>query len=142
MSARLIDLLQEVWRKDTEAPEKIREIQERAPAMGADDRDLSNLLLAVRWFGKEKPRAWLELLPRTVHIHGKFYEFDADGNAVAVPFPEIIEVLKEGGYQGVMSLEWEGHAWMEDLDGFTAVKMQHDLCERLLARARASVSGG
>lgn len=122
MSADLIDLLLEVWHKETETQEKIAE-------------------LAVRWFGREKPRAWLELLPQTVHVHGKFYEFDADGNALGVPWPEIIEVLKEGGYQGVMSLEWEGHAWMDNLDGFTAVKMQHDLCERLLAGTPEMASG-
>jgi sugar phosphate isomerase/epimerase len=141
MAADLIDLLLEVWHKDTETPEKIAELSERARTLGADERDMSHLLLAVRWFGKEKPHAWLELLPQTVHIHGKFYEFDEAGNAVAVPYPEIIGVLKEGNYQGVMSLEWEGHAWMEDLDGFTVVKMQHDLCERLLAGTPVPASG-
>lgn len=32
-----------------------------------------------------------------------------------------------------MSLKWEGHIWMDDLDGFTAVKMQHNLCTRFIA---------
>jgi hypothetical protein len=37
-----------------------------------------------------------------------------------------------------MSLEWEGHIWEDEVDAFTVVKRQHDLCKRLLERARVA----
>jgi sugar phosphate isomerase/epimerase len=91
------------------------------------------MMMALALFGPGTPRSWLDMMPHIVHVHGKFYDFDEAGNSAAVPYPELIATLKEGGYEGYMSLEWEGHIWIDDLDGFTAVKMQHDLCERLIA---------
>lgn len=40
------------------------------------------------------PRGWLQITPHIVHIHGKFYEFDEEGNAAAVRYPELIGMLK------------------------------------------------
>ncbi|MBV9280169.1 MAG: hypothetical protein JOZ41_08830, partial [Chloroflexi bacterium] len=116
------------------------EFVERAKGLGASDTTISKLMVALALFGREDPRAWRELIPQTVHIHGKFYEHDEAGDEVAVPYPEIIEVLVEGGYKGVMSLEWEGHIWEDEVDAFTVVKRQHDLCKRLLA-ARTAAAG-
>jgi hypothetical protein len=47
-------------------------------------------------------------------------------------------VLVEGGYNGVISLEWEGHIWEDEVDSFTVVKRQHDLLTRLLQRTRVA----
>jgi sugar phosphate isomerase/epimerase len=132
--SEIVDLLSTVWNKDTDIGAKRAEFVEGAKAFGADETTISKLMVALGLFGRENPRAWLEIMPQVVHIHGKFYEHDEAGNAVAVPYPELIEILQEGGYQGIMSLEWEGHIWTEDLDSFTVVKRQHDLLQRLLAR--------
>jgi sugar phosphate isomerase/epimerase len=131
--AELTDVLLAIWRDDTDIAEKRPQFVREATSLGADAATISKMMVGLALFGKGTPRSWLEIMPHIVHIHGKFYEFDGAGNAVAVPYPELIAALKEGGYDGFMSLEWEGHIWMDDLDGFAAVKMQHDLCERLIA---------
>lgn len=140
VASEIVDLLPEVWQKDTDIGDKRAEFVERAKGLGADDATISKLMVALALFGRENPRAWLEIIPQTVHIHGKFYEHDETGNEPVVPYAEIIEVLVEGGYNGVMSLEWEGHIWEDEVDAFTVVKRQHDLCQRLLERARQTVA--
>jgi sugar phosphate isomerase/epimerase len=133
VTPELIDLLVRIWHDDTDISEKRPTFVQGAIAMGADPATISKMMVGLALFGRGTPRSWLDMMPHIVHIHGKFYEFDEAGNAAAVPYPELIATLKEAGYQGYMSLEWEGHIWMDTLDGFTAVKMQHDLCERLMA---------
>jgi hypothetical protein len=133
VSSALTDLLLNIWRDNTDIAEKRPQFIQGATALGADAATISKMMVGLALFGKETPRGWLAIMPHVIHIHGKFYEFDGAGNAAAVPYPELVAMLKEAGYQGYMSLEWEGHIWMDDLDGFTAVKMQHDLCERLMA---------
>jgi sugar phosphate isomerase/epimerase len=135
VAPEIVDLLPEVWQKDTDIGSKLAEFVERAKGLGGSDTTISKLTIALRLFGRENPRAWLEIVPQTVHIHGKFYEHDEAGNEPVVPYAEIIEVLVEGGYNGFMSLEWEGHIWEDEVDAFTIVKRQHDLCQRLLQRA-------
>lgn len=133
VAPELVDLLVTIWHDDTDISEKRPNFVQGASALGADSATISKMMIGLALFGRGTPRSWLDMMPHIVHIHGKFYEFDEVGNAAAVPYPELIATLKEAGYQGYMSLEWEGHIWMDDLDGFTAVKKQHDLCERLMA---------
>jgi sugar phosphate isomerase/epimerase len=137
----IVDLLPEVWQKGTDIGDKVAEFTERAKSLGASDTVISKLTIALRLFGQEKPRAWLEIIPQTVHVHGKFYEHDEAGNEPVVPYAELIDVLVEGGFSGVMSLEWEGHIWEDEVDAFTVVKRQHDLCQRLLAAATTATAG-
>jgi sugar phosphate isomerase/epimerase len=84
-------------------------------------------------FGREWPDKWRDLMPYVVHVHAKFYEVDSAGNAVAVPYPELLALVKDAGYTGFLSLEWGGQIWAErSFNSFSAVKAQHDLCHRLL----------
>ena len=42
------------------------------------------------------------------------------------------KMLKEGGYQGTISAEWEGQAFTEEPIGFQQVEAWHAMCARLL----------
>ena len=77
-------------------------------------------------------RSWLEIMPQIIHVHGKFYGFDAEGNEASIDYPALLKVLVEGGYQGYLSSEYEGHMYSE-ASAFEAVSKHHALCRRVLA---------
>jgi sugar phosphate isomerase/epimerase len=97
---------------------------------------LNQVRVAFSMFARNDPRRWAEILPRAVHVHAKFYELEADGSDASVPHHELFDVLRESGYDGFVSSEWEAHAWadLEDADGFEMVRRHQELYRTLLAR--------
>jgi hypothetical protein len=73
-------------------------------------------------------------MPQVIHIHGKFYGFDANGSESCIPYEDLLPVFVEAGFSGFMSSEWEGHMYSLD-DGFDMVAQHHALCRRILAQA-------
>ena len=47
-------------------------------------------------------------LPHAVHVHAKLYDLDAQGADTKQDWPAIAAVLREGGYRGFLSIEYEG----------------------------------
>ena len=86
------------------------------------------------------PRRWAELMPSVVHVHGKFYWIDDDGNEPSIDHETIMNVLVEAGYEGYISSEWEGHAYTDAASGYDLCRAQHDLCRRLLLDAARATS--
>ncbi|MCQ2557971.1 MAG: sugar phosphate isomerase/epimerase [Oscillospiraceae bacterium] len=72
-----------------------------------DDATRSFLAMArrVEYFD---PKILLEHMPYIVHCHGKFYEMDENNEETTLDYPGILSALKEGGYQGYISAEYEG----------------------------------
>ena len=70
--------------------------------------------------------------PQVVHIHGKFFDFDESGDEVSIDHARTLKVFVEGGYNGFMSSEYEGHHWT-DSDGFEKLRLHHALVRKLLA---------
>ena len=83
-------------------------------------------------FGHLPADAWRaglnRLAPFTIHIHAPSREFDAQGNETTIPYPSCIAMLKRVGYQGFISIEYEGTG--DPLDGIIATRT---LIERCLA---------
>ena len=75
-------------------------------------------------------------MPQCVHIHGKFYEFDASGNEACIPFDKLLPVFRDNGFNGYMSSEWEGHMYSDE-DAFPVLQKHHALCKRILANGNA-----
>jgi sugar phosphate isomerase/epimerase len=48
------------------------------------------------------------LAPYAIHAHAKSYDFDSDGEETTIPYAHRIETLKAAGYDGVISIEYEG----------------------------------
>ena len=96
--------------------------------------DLAQHLLinAVGLFGHQKPEDWKQFMPWVVHVHGKFYDIDADGNEPSVPHGTILRDLLEGGYDRYISTEWEGWHWNKKDDPFGMVARQQALSRRTL----------
>jgi hypothetical protein len=96
--------------------------------------DLAEHLLinAIGLFGHQNPEDWKAFLPWVVHVHGKFYDIDADGNEPSIPHEVVLRDLVEGGYDRYISTEWEGWHWNKKDDPFDMVAKQHSLSERVL----------
>lgn len=125
-----IDLIKEIWRAGTPTPQKFAEVQARGSALGATPQQLGRLNMTLSMFCKQPPEQWAEVMPRVVHIHGKFYGFDETGEEPSVDYAALMRVFRDGGYTGFMSSEWEGHAYTDEFSGFEMVKQHQTLCRK------------
>ena len=57
---------------------------------------------SMRWKGLEA------IKNRMVHIHAKSYKYDENGLEVTLDFPKACKILKEVGFDGEWSIEFEG----------------------------------
>lgn len=130
----LIALALEVWHGAGDAQTRMGQYKERARAAGANEIHLNELSLIFPMFGHEDPRGWLELMPAVVHIHGKFFGFDAAGNEEAIDYAALLPLFRDNGYKGYMSSEWEGHMY-SDADAFEMIERHQAMCRRILAAA-------
>jgi sugar phosphate isomerase/epimerase len=130
----LIQLAMEVWHGAGDAQTRMGQYKERARAAGANEIHLNELSLIFPMFGHEDPRGWLELMPAVVHIHGKFFGFDAAGREEAIDYATLLPLFRDSGYEGYMSSEWEGHMY-SDADAFEMIERHQAMCRRILAAA-------
>jgi len=132
MSPELTSLAIEVWNSDTTMPEKFGRFAAEAPAHGATAADMGKLQMLLTMHGRQDPRRWSEIMDRVVHVHGKFYGIDAEGDEPSIDNAAILDVLVEAGYTGYISSEWEGHAYTDAVSGWDMVVGQHKLFRKLL----------
>lgn len=132
-SEDLIARALEIWhRADMEPFEKVAIFPGVARKTGATETQAHLVSMIFGLFSSQPPRNWLDIMPQVVHVHGKFFDFDADGDEVAVDYAALLPVFVEGGFDGYMSSEWEGHMW-SSASAFDKVAMHHALCRRILA---------
>ncbi len=121
------------------------ELRDRLEQLGVSGDHVTLAMKGMGLFGREDPSAWAEIGRYIVHVHGKFFEVDENGDEPAVPYPELIRVLVDVGYDGFISSEWEGWHWISGRDGFAVLEQHHALLRRLIAaetaRARAQAAG-
>jgi sugar phosphate isomerase/epimerase len=141
MSEELIALVSEVWHSDSTVPEKFARFSQEASELGASPGDMGKLNMVLTMHGTMDPRGWGELMPQVVHVHGKFYGIDENGDEPSIDHAAIMGVLVGAGYTGYISSEWEGHAYTDKVSGWDMCRGQHDLCRRLLLEAAARRSG-
>lgn len=133
VSEPLIDLALRYWRSDEgEGEDRMMAFNKEALARGEEERLVVELFPIFGLFSRQDPTLWAEIIPRVVHIHGKFFDFDEDGTEVSIDMERTLPVFVEGGFQGFMSSEYEGHHW-DDADGFEKLRRHHALARRILA---------
>jgi hypothetical protein len=137
VSDELIEVALAIWREESGTPpEKIQKLM-ATPVARATERSLaSGVAVIYNILNYQDPKAWLQIMPQCVHIHGKFYEFDASGNEACIPFDKLLPVFRDNGFNGYMSSEWEGHMYSDE-DAFPVLQKHHALCKRILANGNA-----
>jgi sugar phosphate isomerase/epimerase len=81
------------------------------------------------------PNSLLQHMPRIFHVHAKFYEMLENYTEYSIPYKEIIEVLKKGGFNGYLSSEYEGNRHIQDVyevDSAEQVRRQQEMFKKEL----------
>lgn len=133
LSESLIEIARENWHSGKSTEEKFSTLREAAVKFNLDSAALGILNRSLTMFGNMPVDQLRDLLPYTRHIHGKFYHVNEGGLEPSIPYPQIMNVLKEANYHGTISAEWEGHAFTKEMIGLQEVQAWHSMCTRLLA---------
>lgn len=129
----LLEEVKEIWQSDKSVPERFAALAEANARLGIRPELIGSVTTVFTMNAHMPVESWVEVLPYTRHIHGKFYHVDAAGNEPSIPYPDIMALLKRVGYRGTISAEWEGHAFTEEPRGVQEVQAWHAMCSRLLA---------
>lgn len=105
----------------------VREMGGTGPALGMAE--------TLRHNAAYEPKRMLDHMHRIHHIHGKFYQMDADLVEPCIPYDKIVGVLKQGGYDGYICSEYEGNRWIEDayeVDSVEQVRRHQEMLKALI----------
>lgn len=135
-----IEALDRHWRTPGVPFKRYMDFAEEAKQLGEPELPVSQARLIFTMFGRENLEDWSELLPRTVHIHGKFYDIDEDGSSPSIDYEGLMRVFAQADKPLTMSTEWEGHAFLdvEEQDAFEIVGRHQAMCRKFLAKAEAA----
>lgn len=84
-------------------------------------------------FGTPDFEGLKRILPYSFHFHGKFYSFDEDGNDSCIPLETLLPLIRDSGYDGWITSEYEGHMDGTETDPAEMVGRQLALYRRILA---------
>nr|WP_314840892.1 TIM barrel protein [uncultured Microbacterium sp.] len=142
MPEEYFTVMDEIWHEPT--PMHVRN-QKFEDFLTSENFDFARLgpftRLAFNMHGLVPPEEWLDIMPQIFHVHAKFYDIGPDGEEPAMDIPRIVRQFVEGGYQGYLSSEWEGHAFSDlgESDPIDLVKKQHDLMRRAIEETAVAV---
>ncbi|HVB33460.1 MAG TPA: TIM barrel protein [Patescibacteria group bacterium] len=137
VNARVADRILALWRERPSAEKMASEVRK----MGGGDLEQLMATESRVYFGHSDPQSLNRIMPHIVHIHGKFFGIDQSGTESAVRFPEIVSVLKNGGYAGSISCEYEGHHWTGERDVLEQIRaLQALIVRECKASAQAPAS--
>lgn len=78
------------------------------------------------------PEEIIPLLPYVKCIHAKFNKMDDEFNELTIPYPEVLKILVDHGWEGYLLSEYEGEK--KDVPGFVSqeLRKQHVMMKRIL----------
>ena len=81
---------------------------------------------------RSQPEEIIPLLPYVKCIHAKFNKMDNDFHELTIPYPEILKILMDYGWEGYLLSEYEGDK--KDVPGFVSqeLRKQHVMMKRIL----------
>jgi sugar phosphate isomerase/epimerase len=128
----MVESWEDAWRPGGDPFTARNALIARLETMGTDGSHATLVGKGFGLFGRQAPADWAEIAEYIVHVHGKFFEIEENGDEPAVPYPELIQVLVDIGYDGFISSEWEGWHWIEGRSGFEVIEQHHALLHRLI----------
>lgn len=75
-----------------------------------------------------------ELMDCVFYMHGKFYYINEDLEEIAIPYKEILTMVKESGYEGYIACEYEGHHFDTQISAVDQLDRYVAMCDRLLGK--------
>ena len=101
--------------------------------MGANQHDMGWLWRVSRFVLYTNPQALKKHKNNILHIHAKFYDMLPDDKDDCLDYAGVIPVLKEIGYEGYLSSEYEGNRTIEDaveVNSVEQVQRQHRMFQK------------
>lgn len=135
MDEKHFPVMDEIWREPTPMYVRNQKFEDYLSGEGVDFLRFGPFTrLAFNMHGLVPPEEWLDIMPQMFHVHAKFYDINEAGDEPAMDIPRIVRQFVEGGYQGYLSSEWEGHAFSDlgESDPIDLVKKQHALMRRAI----------
>lgn len=117
-----------------EAHIPFEEMVAKANALGVNTVEMS----VVQSFARNvftEPEELRSIAPYIFHCHGKFYDMDDNCRETSIDYENPIKVLKDIGYDGYISSEFEGQRLYgidEVCDEFEQVRRHHVMLRRLI----------
>lgn len=75
-----------------------------------------------------------EVLKYSKYIHGKFFFIDNQGVESAIPYDEILEIIRDLGFNGYICTEFEGNTFDERLDEEEQIRRHIHMQKRILGQ--------
>ena len=72
-----------------------------------------------------------EMLPKAFGLSAKSYEFDDNGDETILDYYKLLSIVKKGGYQGFIGVEYEGET-LSEKDGIIATKKLLEKAAKML----------
>jgi len=117
-----------------EAKADLKKVREEIAKMGAIAEDF-------KWLGQvgrilhTDPQVLKKHKGHIFHVHAKFYDMLPDFTDENLDYEAVVPVLKEIGYDGWLSSEYEGNRTIDDafpVDSILQVTRQHEMFKRLI----------
>ncbi len=102
--------------------------------LGGNAEDIG-LARTVGHFVCADPKKLKDVIGAVRHIHGKFYEMTDEGREFSIPYNVIVPTLKEAGYGGYISSEYEGNRHLQDafpVDSVEQVRRHQRMLSQLI----------
>lgn len=135
LSSAGLELLARAWAGHGTPIERYNAFAKEARELGEAEFPINKAMMVFSMFGREKPEEWREVLPQIRHIHGKFYDIDADLTSPSIDYRTLMKIFAEADRDITMSTEWEGHAFadLDEQDSFELVAKHHAMVAKILA---------
>lgn len=134
LSDKGIQALDAAWKTPGVPFQRYGMFAEQCKDLGEPELPVAQARLIFTMFGRENLEDWSELLPRTQHVHAKYYDIDPDGTSPSIDYEGLMRVLKSVDHPITMSSEWEGHAFLDlhEQDAFDIVASHQAMCRKFL----------
>jgi hypothetical protein len=114
------EALDVMWRAEGPPFQRLTAFLQAVQLDPGSDTLSQQLTTAFIRFGHGRLDEWTFALPWVRHAHAKFWDWDHPQTHVLAPHQQFVEMLAGYGYNGSISSEFGGIAWLdrEDVDVF------------------------
>ena len=75
-----------------------------------------------------------ELMDCVFYMHGKFYYINDNLEEIAIPYQEILTMVKDSGYEGYIACEYEGHHFDTQISAVDQLDRYVAMCDHILGK--------
>ncbi|MFV0556943.1 MAG: sugar phosphate isomerase/epimerase family protein [Lactovum sp.] len=130
-TAEIIHMIADNYENGVDPVETIEKVKQN-PAATDTDKSFAEFCRHAIY---TDPKILVENMPYIVHFHGKFYDITEELQETSIPYHDVLNILKEVGYEGYISSEYEGNRHIQDIvevDSLTQVSRHQKMLENIL----------